>query len=241
MTFNYKLVDKIISAIFPLPKKFGNIIYSDYDTEIVNYDSIAEAIFQIDPYAKIHFGISKMVIVSPNLRGVVIKIPFTGYYELFSEDEEWNENSCWIPFKYAPCEEDSSDYCLAEYRKYQTLKELGLHCFLAETAAYKTIDGVRIFLQEEVTPESQTYESYNPSINSKKLAKEYKNKYRCHHLDTNWIGICLDKYGQRKTERFLSYCIEIDPDILDDAHSSNYGYRDNGTAVLLDFSNYLDA
>ena len=59
-------------------------------------------------------------------------------------------------------------------------------------------------------------------------------------MDTNWIANCIDKYGQSKVERFLNYCENIDPDLLEDVHSGNYGYREDGTPAILDFSNFLD-
>ena len=59
-------------------------------------------------------------------------------------------------------------------------------------------------------------------------------------MNTEWIAICLDKYGKSKVERFLYYCENIDLDILDDIHNGNYGYRTNGTPCIIDYSGYAD-
>ena len=80
MTFNHKLVDEFLEAIFPLPEEFGVICYEDENSEPVDFSFFQEAVWDVDPDATVCFGMSKIVIISPNLGNVVIKIPFNGYY-----------------------------------------------------------------------------------------------------------------------------------------------------------------
>lgn len=224
MTFNHNAVDKILAAIFPLPEEFG----LDNNTKPINFKLIQNQIKTVDACACINFGISKMVIISPDFNNVVIKIPFNG---------EFDENAEWLPFEWANGS-SSSDYCLAEYEKYCRLKTYGLDCFVAKTIKYKTIDNVRIFIQEKVIPEEDTcFSNFTPSLKSKKLAQKWQEEGQS-IFDTLWFANCLDKYGQSKVQRFLYYCNNIDLDILEDTHEGNYGYRENGTPVILDYSNF---
>ena len=226
MTFNHDVVDKILTAIFPLPAEFG----LDMDTKPINFSLIQNQIKTVDACAHINFGISKMVIISPNFNNIVIKIPFNG---------EFDNNAEWIPFKWANGS-SNSDYCLAEYEKYCRLKTYGLDCFVAKTIKYKTIDNVRIFIQEKVTPEAdRCFSDFIPSLKSKELARKWKEEGQS-IFDAVWFANCLDKYGQSKVQRFLYYCNNIDLDILEDIHEGNYGYRENGTPAILDYSNFSD-
>ena len=235
MTFNYELIDEILAAIFPLPEQFGLVEYNDDDdSEPINYSFLKEAIFEVDPYAKIYFGASKLVITSYKLGGVVIKIPFNGYY---TENEITGELD-WTYFYNAPSS-DETDYCLAEYEKFQKLAIYGLDCFVAKTVFYKTINGFRIFIQEVVTPEEDIYDEYCPSQKSQKIADEWR-KQGIFYMNSKWIANCLDIYGESEVKRFLNYCNNIDKDILEDAHSGNFGYRNDDSPAFLDYSNFLE-
>ena len=232
MDFNYQLVDKILNAILPLPENFGIDELYDEPNDLLLFKN---KLHEVDKEAIIFFGLTKMVISSPQFNGVVIKIPFNGRYGL-----DDNEKPYWIPFKWADAS-DRSDYCLAEWEKYNKLKKYRLNCFVAKTFYYKQIMGVRIFIQEQVTPLDEFYKiPIIPSKNSQKLAKQWWRESKI-SIDPDWMANCLDLYGQAKVKKFLHYCEDIDPDILEDVHSGNIGYRTNGTPVILDYSNYLDS
>ena len=62
MTFNHNAVDKILTAIFPLPEEFG----LDNNTEPINFKLIQNQIKTVDACAYINFGVSKMVIIYVN-------------------------------------------------------------------------------------------------------------------------------------------------------------------------------
>lgn len=235
MTFNHKLVDEFLEAIFPLPEEFGIIYGNDDDNdEPIDFWFFQEAVRDVDPDAIVCFGVSKIVIISPNLGNVVIKIPFNGYYM----ESDIDGNLEWNPFCWA-AGSDHKDYCLTEFEKYNRLKTYGLDCFVAKVMFYKEMCGVRIFLQEQVTPENDSYCTHRPSRKSKDLADKWYNE-RKFNIEPEWIANCLDRYGKSKVKRFLYYCANVDPDILADAHDGNYGYRRDDTPCVLDYSNYRD-
>lgn len=234
MTFNQNLINKFLDAIFPLPKNFG-ITVSSYEEEA--NDSIIEFetnVHAVDSEASVRWGISKIVIISPKLKDIVIKIPFNGYYDEGYEVVHWN-NFIWATGS------DSKDYCLAEYEKYKKLKIYNLDCFVAKTWYYKTIDGVRVFLQEKAISinDSCNNDNIKPSKKSQDLADKWYEEDKF-GINPEWIAICLDRYGKSRVERFLYYCENIDSDILEDAHCGNYGYRANGTPCVIDYSNFAD-
>ena len=234
MTFNSKIVDNILDNLFPLPEEFGVIISEDFPSEPINICTIRRVVLEIDPDALVYFGMSKLVIMSPNIGNVVIKIPFNGYY---FENNETGELE-WNPFEWADGT-DKSDYCLTEYEKYERLQAYDLDCFVTKTIFYKIKCGVRIFLQERVIPKTELLTSPITSKNSKDLAKKWQDEGKF-YIDSEWIATCLDKYGKSKVERFLYYCSNLDLDILEDVHSGNYGYREDETPCIFDFSNYGD-
>lgn len=234
--YNYLLIDKILTAIFPLPSHFG-ILYSDsYDDGPISFLELEQAVHDVDPDAKINYGVSKMAILSPHLNNVVIKIPFNGMYFKEEEDEDYN----WCPFEFATGS-DATDYCLAEYEKYNSLKAHGLDCFVAKTVFYKTIDNFKIFLQEEVTPESDLcFPASKSSEKSKRLAQEWKKKENFYYSQA-WLASCFDAYGEDKVAELFEYCKQVDCDILQDLHDNNIGYRiSDKSPAILDYSNFMD-
>ena len=234
MKFDSVLIDQYLNEIFPLPQHFGISYLKEDGLGIM--DTLLEKLTSLDPGVTIDYGISKMVIISPIL-DVVIKIPFSGY---FNDDfDEEATDDYWNDFLFAE-EPDHNDYCFSEYRKYRTLKKKKLNCFVAKTVYYTTIDGVRIFLQEKVTPCAYLKkDSYKPSVKSYKIASNLC-KENSLSINLEWTANCIDKYGKHKVKKFLSYCRDVDTNILADMHSGNFGYRKDGTPVLLDFSNYLE-
>lgn len=239
MTFNSEIINKILDSIFPLPERFGLVD----NEEPIDFEIIQDKVFNADPAANIFFGASKMAIVSPNIGEVAIKIPFNGSfeYDYSASASESEDDLAWNPFLYAPGSKEY-DYCLAEYEKYKILKNHKLNCFVAETIFYKTLYNVNIFLQELVISVAEIYENDSlplASDNSRKTAKEWyiEGKF---NINPEWIANCIDTYGESKVKNFLHYCTDIDEDILNDAHSNNYGYRKDNTPVILDYSNFLD-
>ena len=228
MFFNYALANQFINVINPLPDDFGLI---DYDIPN-NYYEITDAVEAVDAEASVRFGMSKLVICSPKLGDAVLKVPFNGYY---TEDGDWC-SFCWASGS------DNSDYCLTEYEKYQELKKRHLDCFVAKTFFYKTCCNKRFFIQEAVTAEADLDEISikQPSEKSFRIANSW---YKSGELSINpeWTASCIDYYGIAKVESFLDYCNNVDLDILEDCHHSNYGYRrKSNTPAILDYSNFTE-
>lgn len=248
MEFNEKLVSKVINNI-QLPKKFGLILYSELMPDVnddppAHYADFVTAVKEIEPTAYVTHGVSKICIASPKFDGVVIKIPFNGFFLPYAKSGPGDDDptgSSWCSFC---CAFGSlkNDYCMTELEKYKKLKEKELEMFVAATQVYDVIDGRNIYIQEET---QSLREYYNPNRNIphpqsflnkiEKITKKYHSSLR-----PTWLADCTIAYGQSKVEEFLKFCYNHDRDITADCHIDNYGYRRDDTPAIFDYSNFGD-
>ena len=235
MKYNKESVDKILDAIFPIPEQFGVIASGDF-AEPIEFFDIRKNVKEVDANAKIYYGMTKLVILPSDCENIVIKIPFNG---LFEEDPVSGELDFY--YFYGAAADNCSDYCLAEYEKYTELKAQELECFVAETICYRQFGNMTIILQERITPEKDICFPAKPSKLSSAMAKSLIKDLELTLLyEREWVANCIDCYGYQKVKEFLTYCEKVDPDIVEDAHDANYGYRKDKTLAFLDFSNFAD-
>lgn len=189
-------------------------------------------------------GASKFVIF-PNDCNYVIKIPMNGawYYE-----EEYDEEADEYIDGEDYFEEYSGayggcrwDYCNAEVAAYADAKKAGFEDFLAETRYIgKTSDGTPAYVQEKVKV-SWTYEnkegSKKPSPESSSRADEtWEGKFK-RFANKYWLGLAIDEKTEERVEAFIEFAKNHDC-IGADMHSQNFGYRADGSVVLLDYSGF---
>lgn len=228
-----KEIEKIFRNL-SIPYEFGgNPDIDDYDWLYEWCDEVVKKQIGL-PHTYSH-GVSKLVFILDNCDWVV-KIPFNGYYEKVwnkEKDEYDEEQTNWVPFKYA---DGSWDYCNLELEKYEKLQELDLECFLAEIRYLcSDCDNHPMYIQEKIIPCCNDKKKRTPS--EKSLTKA-KNLF--YHFDKIWIATAIDFYGEKKTLEFLDYIENIDQDMGEDLHSGNYGYREDGSPCLLDYSGWND-
>ena len=228
----HKLLDNVC-----FPEQFGIDESGVLDS---NYDILSS----INGTANIRslYGASKYVLLEKNLP-YVIKIPFNGCWFYDEEgDPEIDEDTVFCPFENA-CNDGyaddfffADDYCETERRFYQVMIETGFEVFFAETRYFDTINGKRIYLQEKVTP----YESFSDRQEASPLAKQFSEILNV-SLPADWIEKAIESYGEELTKAFVDF-LSSDKDvgaiIASDLYSANYGYREDGTPCLLDYSGY---
>lgn len=244
MEFNRELADKMIDTLLPIiPRHFGKI--QDIG-EVVKQNEIEAAIGELDPLAEISYGASRMVIVSPNLEGVVIKIPFNGVFYLRYPQERHNlpfdevyEFVKFVCYEY----DDTCDYCEVELRKYQMIKEeTPFARFFAKTEAFRPeltpVLGT-ILVQEESLPELFRTGNYKTSKKAEETASGMEDEVP---MNSDWLALCIDEYGTDLVKDFFKYCEEEDDgSILEDCHDANYGYRiADRTPCIFDFASYFE-
>lgn len=224
-----ELIDIFSNLI--IPKCFGGNV----DTE--DYNAIGEWGYDVinnhlPVPAHYNYGVSKLAFILEAYNWVV-KIPFNGYYSA-SWDEEKNtyseDEEEFFSFQYAM---NDWDYCNTELEKYKKAIEKGLSCFFAETKYLcKGKNDHPIYIQEKVIPINEDTLKRTPSKKSLKFAKKQ------YYFNNEWLATAVDFYGMDKVVEFLDYINNIDPEISQDLHYGNYGYRLDGSPCLLDFSGW---
>lgn len=254
MRYNRDVAMRIFAVLEKyLPENFGKMQDDDF---IVDMGEIEGRIWAIDHTVRFYSGISKLAIVAESLGEVAIKVPFNGCYEYSEEyydylhsdeydyedddDEEWDferkysfEKFCGGGGRY------NDDYCAEEYAAYKELKELGYEKFVAETELLGGINGMYILVQEFVT----SMNDFDKKVINSKKAIETSERIRedyctANNVDDDWVAACVEHYGEELSEKFFNYTEEDGYSILADAHWGNYGYRENGSPCILDFSDF---
>lgn len=181
---------------------------------------------------EIRTGVSKVVII-PHDSSYVLKIPYRGARD--GED--------YYDFHYAGNKIRDWDYCETEAEIYDAFKEEGLECFLAKTVRYgEDATGYPLYLQEKCIT---SYDYEDPDSNytyDDTERKAFRSMFACGIAVANntWNMKAIMYYGVEKYIRFMQLCLDRFPDVLDDLHSENYGYRTDGSPVLIDFSSWND-
>lgn len=263
MNFNRELALKLVNAVFnmmPEDYQFGPECGNDQIP--TNLGMIYDEVESVDADAELHWGISKLVIISPNLGNYVIKVPFNGMYEenydygctLDDGECPYSCGSCWEcehgiepdPKEYW-CNYSNADsptgwnYCDAEWQKYKNLRKIGLDCFVAKTYPFVEINGFKCFIQEKAVAENEANgnETSRVTFASRQKAESLNSEFHC-DLNESWLGLCIEIFGAKKVRRFMKYAENVDHEILSDMHSGNYGYRPNGTPCILDFAAFYN-
>lgn len=253
MRYNRDVAMRIFKVLEKyLPENFGKVLDDDY---IVNIIEIEDELWKIDHTVRFYSGVSKLAIVAESLGEVAIKVPFNGCYEYSEEyydyqhsdeydyaddEEEWDFDRKYF-FEYfcgggGKC---NDDYCAEEYAAYKELKELGYEKFVAETELLGGINGMYILVQEFVTSMNDFDKKIINSKKSVETSKRIREDYvSANNVDDDWVAACIEHYGEELSEKFFNYTEEDGYSILADAHWGNYGYREDGSPCVLDFSDY---
>ena len=260
MNFNRELALELVNAVFdmiPEDYQFGPVCGNDQTP--TNFEMIYDEVKSVDADAELHYGISKLVIISPHLGDYVIKVPFNGMYEenydYGCSKEDGCDYSCRCccdcehgvkpDYKDYWCDYSNADsptgwnYCDAEWQKYKNLRKIGLDCFVAKIYPFIEIGDFKCFIQEVATAENDAdgNETSRVTAISRKKAESLNSEFH-YGLNEDWLGLCVEIFGANKVRRFMKYVEEKDPEILNDMHDGNYGYRPNGTPCILDFASF---
>lgn len=212
-----------------IPEFFGgNSDEDDYEWLYAWSENEVKNLLAIPHYCA--HGVSKFVFVLKECDWV-IKIPFNGFYLNCWDETTGDYNEEWSPFNGA----NGWDYCNIELEKYEEVQSRGLECFFADTRYLCSDRNYHpIYIQEKVIPCSNDKTKRTPS---NKALEFVKNKS---YFNSTWVAIAIDFYGEEKVNQFLDYIMNIDPVIYGDLHDGNYGYREDGSPCLLDFSGWCE-
>lgn len=230
------IINNILNKL-EIPEEFG--VYEEGGDEHIK--SVIEKCEEMG--VKWTTGASKFVIF-PNDCNYVIKIPMNGSWFYSSEYDEvlddWTDEEFFEEYTgaYGGC---SWDYCNAEVAAYADAKEAGFEDFLAETKYIgRTSDGTPAYVQEKVKV-SLDYEnkegSKTPSPESSSRAEAVWAKKFRRFASKYWLGLAIDEKTEERVEAFIEFAKNHDC-IGADMHCENFGYREDGSVVLLDYSGF---
>lgn len=228
---------RAIVAQLHVPEKFG----CDQDSEFDSCDLQNQlALINMGNFY-IENGITKAVIIFDNLP-YVIKIPFNGTwdydYDYDEENDEWIE--CDAIFTYFNCARafDTSDYCWNECDKIKMAQERGYgELFPDMEQIWEDEHGRHFYIQEKVQT-SREGMSKEVSENSKARAESLDKQYK--FCNNDWRASVIECYSEALWISFVNWNDSGFLGYLEDMHSSNYGYRFDGTPVLIDVAGFRD-
>lgn len=175
-------------------------------------------------------GATKLVIM-PEDRDYVIKIPFTGCYD------EWGD---YTPFYGAEDAGFGADYCEAEQIYYSEARRAGYEKFFMKVYCVHSVERYPIYVQEKVD-EFCRYTSY---ANQKKyISNESLKTVASNNLEVKtqlpkyWLASCLTVLNGDE-ERLMGFVEFLEKTgIKTDLHGGNLGYF-KGRPVIVDYGGY---
>lgn len=230
---------KEIVSRLDIPEDFG----MDEQSDMIWQDGLIESQLNGDfgSYS-VDNGVSKAVIIFDYLP-FVIKIPMWGmwyYHEDYDEEnDEYYYSESEFGYFYCGSENNSKDYCLKEFERIQAMIEAGFGKLVPETEwVCADAAGRNFYMQEKVIPYRSHVSKTTPSDASLEKAKNQECKY-C-SCSADWRAMVIDCYGEQFWKDFVDWDSENEMYILSDMHSGNYGYRNDGSPVLLDIGGFDD-
>lgn len=227
----YKTID--------VPNDFGYYQEDGEDSKEL-YD-FSNEVYDINREAIVTHGVSKAVIIDPDL-DVVVKIPFNAFFYYNTNN---GDDLTYDPDLPDVKEDILDNYCQIEADIYQECIDegYGYEIFLAKT---KEIDNLH-YVQEKCETYGNKYDICDDNF-QKKTAKDiekYKNKLKGKHFfPSRFILDLIKSYGEDKTFDFLEF-LSSDSDIARnismDLHNDNIGYRiSDGTPCIIDYSGWWE-
>ena len=218
-----------INEITRYVEEFGVNSYDGFTEQDVDY-FISSIDTKRVPEFDYETGATKLVIV-PEDREYVIKIPFSGYYDEFGD---------YIPFNGAEDDGYGDDYCGAEQIYYSEACRAGYAQFFMKTICVANRYGYPIYIQEKV----KEFCKYScMGFQRKYTSDESLKTVVSNHLEIKtqlpkmWLASCLTIFegDEQKLMDFIKFL--DDTGIKTDLHQGNLGYFKGGP-VIIDYGGY---
>lgn len=262
--FDEKIVEQLKNLVFQfyIPTQFGQDENQDFQLPSQIHNIMQESGFS---WAYFH-GASKLVLALPELK-VAIKIPFTGEF-MEPEDCSGEYDFCdgcessYCCYSCCPNREEREaireerredfdsfngagdyewDYCGLELEYYTQIAEYGFDKFYAETAFLGTTqNGFPCYIQEWCESYEDSDIDTSSSEHSRSHVQELKtnNNYRSYFYD-DWVALAVERYGEELADAFFLNFLREHNEYVGDMHSGNFGFRADGSPVIIDFSDFM--
>lgn len=181
------------------------------------------------------YGATKLVIILPDCN-FVIKIPFSGSYQEFYQDDTERYEEEYVEFTNAESEICNWDYCKVEANYYILAEFAGVEKYFAKTECIGAINNYPIYIQQKAEIFSEIKDPNTYSKEKKSSTREKCNKEKLWCFNACWLSDLLDYCGDEDFKLFMSF---LRDNKFDDLHSSNIGYIGE-KPVLVDYSGFND-
>ena len=186
------------------------------------------------------WGASKVVFWFDDIKDYVIKVPLQGRYEDYNEDYQDFCNAYPSPafgdkYYYA-----SWDYCGAEAHIYSFIKENypNLAQFFAATFLIGENDhGVPIYAAENIKGGKGTSAHWKDASDASenKACLTIDTYGSCGGLSPHILALMYDQYDENDVDDLMNFILEYH---IDDLHSGNIGFNQEGKVVIMDYSGF---
>lgn len=242
------LLNELIGKIIDLAPEYEHFGTEDGDTDEDHLPIYFDSDF-FDKFkdARIASGISKMVIILPELP-FVVKIPYAGIYAYDYEDE-YEEYDCHN--RYGDYDEEGEghfkffryDYCAKEIDDYERAVNACPEAenFLLPSEFYTEINGYKFYLQEKVKGYNSIIEDDLDAKTSRRRTLVDKLLHKKDiYLNSTWGALAISFFGTKKFMSFVDTLYVSQHSIFADLHCGNLGIRANGAPCILDFADFCD-
>lgn len=170
-----------------------------------------------------NYGLTKLVLFLNKEQ--VLKIPFSG--------------DSYITFRI-------KDYCKEESLIYESAVAAGLEKYFAKTIffcssknKYPIYTSERIFFDGFYKKENSTVLTKERLQLITDLTEIYENFFEQNYIDIplEWSSAAIDYYGVPSFKKFLEFLYDED---INDLHSGNLGFREDGSPAIFDYSGYWE-
>ena len=190
-------------------------IYSNLEDEEIVYVDSADTFYVTGGYTKL--------VIIPKYENYVIKIPYTGSYDINADtDEIYLEREFDIDI----CDEENTIYDnsseeLQQFMAYNTFAGLYNGC-------------IRVYTQPKIKiTSSDAEDNFLPiSVARERIIQRFEYTYHFYY-DWNIINYFIEPLGINKAREVLR-----ELNFIDDLHSNNLGYNSCGRLLLIDYGGY---
>lgn len=186
------------------------------------------------------FGATKLVI-EPKDADYVIKIPFNGWIDHYSDTNDDGEE-CEIRefFEFTnACFHDTEfewDYCKREMFVMDQAITKNTEQYFANIIWIGDIDDHPIYIQEKAKIFLYDQKQHQATKEAKEALKEKSREHHFEFFCGDWLVDFYNAYGEEEYIRFMNFLRDTQ---VDDLYSANLGYI-CGRPVVVDYAGYND-
>lgn len=258
MPDDFEKVCKQVADIFCSLQNIDDL-YSFYHEEDCEefiesyYDNVFDEVRKVADVEWIKNGLTKIVFSFKNISNYVVKIPFFESHEFaYNEEDDEYKEVCSYMYDSACLDIlgchlgniNGNDYCKLEQDIYFATYSYSLQDMFAGTYLAFTIDDkYPIYISKKINKpyyNAVTDHCKTPDDFSKDIVNSVKNltkKYAGNNLDLPSYMRCdiCKEYGEDALDALLNFMVKFK---LNDFHTNNAGYDENGKFVFIDYSGY---